>query len=372
VSGSVGSRLRRQGPPVAGAVAGLLLVLAFLAAFGPPLPGPSVSKLLGLEEGSSATPCRPDARYIREPSPPPSGRWRQERPSPLARAEVKGALAGSSLYLIGGQGNGGGSVSSVIRFDPRRDRYQRVADLPTRLDHAGVAANGSNVYVVGGYINSRPTNKVWRYSTATRHWTQLRPLRIARGGLGAVVIGDRLYAVGGGPSTYPNVRAKPYGTLEVLDLRSGRWSFGPDMPTPRHHLAATALGGMLYVIGGRAPTDFSLAAVERYEPSRERWQRLVPLPQGVGGAEALAAGGRILVAGGDDEEGLGDGGGWVTPAAWSLRPGDSRWRRLPDLSQARHGHASAAFGGRLYVFEGSPCPGYGRARSAESLPVPGS
>jgi N-acetylneuraminic acid mutarotase len=141
------------------------------------------------------------------------------------------------------------------------------------------------------------------------------------------------------------------------------------MPTGRHHLAAAALDGMLYVIGGRAPDNFSLSVAERYDPSKGRWQRIPPLPRGAGGLEAVAAGGRVVVTGGDDEDRLQQGGGWVTPAVWSYRPGAPRWRRLPDLSQARHGHAAVGLGGRVYVFEGSPCPGYGRLRSAESLAV---
>jgi Kelch motif len=356
---------------LASALALVFVLVALLATFGPPLPGPSLGELLGIADDSPTQPCTPDARHTRIPSGRASspGRWREEPPSPLSRSEIKAAVADGGVYLIGGQGTGGRSVGSVIRFDPRTGRYTQVAKLPSRLDHAGVAARGSNVYVVGGYVDSRPTGAAWRFSLETRRWTALPSLRAPRGGLGAAAIGDRIYAAGGAPTTFPNYYAKPYGTLEVLDLKTSRWTFARDMPTPRHHVAAAALGGKLYVIGGRSPTDFSLPTAERYDPSHDRWERLAPLPQGVGGAEAAVTGGRLVVTGGGDEEGLADGRGWVTPAVWSLRPDDASWRRMPDLSSARHGHASASFGGRVYVFEGAPCPGYGRQRSVESLKV---
>jgi hypothetical protein len=349
----------------------VVVLVGLLAAFGPPLPGPSLRDLLGIANSSPAAPCTPDARHTRIPGGRPSspGRWREEPPSPLSRTEVKATTAAGGVYLVGGQGAGGRSVASVIRFDSRTGRYRHVTEVPRRVDHAGVAARGANIYVVGGYVNSRPTNAVWRFSIETGRWTALPPLRVARGGLGVAAIGDRIYAAGGAPSTFPDYYAKPYGTLEVLDLRTSRWKLGPDMPTPRHHVAATALDGRLYVVGGRSPTDFSLATVERYDPSREHWDRLAPLPQGAGSADASVVHGRVVVTGGDDEQGLKDGGGWVTPAAWSLRPGEASWRRLPDLSTARHSHASATLGDRVYVFEGAPCPGYGRLRSAESLAV---
>jgi hypothetical protein len=354
-----------------GVVLPMLLVFVVFWAFGPPLPGPSLRELLGLPKGSGDKPCRREARLTRSPSvrAPVRGRWRREPSSPLARVEIAAAVSSGSAYLVGGQGKGGASLASVLRFDPRGGRYQRVARLPARVDHAGVAADRRNLYVVGGYVDSRPTDRVWRYSTRSRRWSELASLPTARGGLGAAVIGGRLYAAGGAPSTYPDYYAKPYGTLEVLDLHSGRWTAGPDMPTARHHVAAAVLDDMLYMVGGRSPSDFALATVERFDPERGRWQRLPRLPQGVGGPAATTSGGRLVVTGGDDEEGLREGGGWVTPAAWSYQPGDSRWRRLPDLSVPRHGHAAAPLGGRVYVFEGAACPGYGRQRSAESLEI---
>ena len=367
-------RLRATGglrAAVMGGVLPALFLLVVLWAFGPPLPGPSLHDLLGLPKGSGPPPCKRQARLTRSPAVPVPGRgrWRREPPSFLARAELAAAVSGGSAYIVGGQGKGGASLASVVRFDPRRRRYEHVAKLPARVDHPGVAADGPNVYVVGGYVDSRPTDRVWRYSTRSRRWTELAHLPTSRGALGAAVIGRRLYAVGGAPSTYPDYFAAPYRTLEILDLRSGRWSAGPDMPTARHHVATAALGGRLYVVGGRAPSDFALATVERFDPADGRWRRLPPLPQGVGAAAAAAFRGRLFITGGDDERGLRDDRAWVTPAAWSYRPGDSRWRRLPDLSVPLQGHASAALGGRLYVFEGAPCPGYGRQRSAESLGI---
>jgi hypothetical protein len=179
------------------------------------------------------------------------------------------------------------------------------------------------------------------------------------------VIGDRLYVVGGAPPAFPNEHVEPYPTLEVYDFGTGRWSAAPDMPTARHHLAAVALDGKFYAIGGHAPHDFSLRAFERFDPARGEWERLPPLPLGVRDLDAVAVRGEIVVTGGDDEEGR----GWVTPAVWSFHPRRGSWQRLPDLRTARHGHASATHGDRIFVLEGSACAGFYRMRAAESLRV---
>ena len=59
----------------------------------------------------------------------------------------------------------------------------------------------------------------------------------------------------------------------------------------------------------------------------------------------------LAIGGGDDEE------QWVTPAAWALAPGDSKWRRLADLNVSRHGHAAAAVDSGVFVFGGGTVPG---------------
>jgi hypothetical protein len=78
----------------------------------------------------------------------------------------------------------------------------------------------------------------------------------------------------------------------------------------------------------------------------------------------VAIGEEVVAIGGGD-----DPAGWVTGATWAYEPGEDRWRRLPDLVHARHGHGAAAVGERAYVFGGAPCPGVGQSGSAEVLDV---
>jgi hypothetical protein len=206
---------------------------------------------------------------------------------------------------------------------------------------------------------------VWRFSPATREWTELASMPRARGGLAGAVIGDRFYAVGGASSAlqrYPRV----VRVLDVYDFRTNTWERGPSMPTPRHHLAASAVDGRLYAIGGRSNRTLAVDVVERFDPSDGTWEAVAPLPLGSGGLEAVTWQGRVIAFGGGDDS----KGGWVTPATWSYDPATARWTRLADMKVPRHGFGAVIVDGRLYALGGAPCARYGRTPAVESIELP--
>jgi non-specific serine/threonine protein kinase len=85
------------------------------------------------------------------------------------------------------------------------------------------------------------------YDPATDAWRSMPDAPTARGGLGAAMVGGRMFVAGG---------EQPAGTfkeIDVFDPQIGKWSRGPDLPTPRHGLGVLAVGNTLYVMSG-APT----------------------------------------------------------------------------------------------------------------------
>ena len=87
----------------------------------------------------------------------------------------------------------------------------------------------------------------------------------------AAVVGDRIVVVGG----------QADGRLvDSTELFHGKqWRTGADIPTPREHLAAASDANFVYAVGGRALSpDKNSAALERYDPSTDKWQRLPDMP----------------------------------------------------------------------------------------------
>ena len=149
----------------------------------------------------------------------------------------------------------------------------------------------------------------------------------------------------------------------VLDLRTRRWVRVPG-PTPREHLAAAALRGVVYVIGGRrAGYDTNLAIVEAYDPALRRWRRLPALPDARGGTGAAAIAGRVVSIGGEEPDGA-----IRTVFAYDVSRG--RWSALPDLPTPRHGLGVVALSGRVWAIAGGPTPGLSVSGAVESLRLP--
>jgi hypothetical protein len=325
-------------------------------------PDGRIKRALGLTELG----CSPSPGSVRNP-PGLVGSWVPVAPIPEGSDEIRAVGVGSRVVLGTGielaeVGHSFRSHRRMYLFDPAENRYTTLPDAPTRIDHPLLAAYGDDVYLVGGFVDGVATRRAWRYSTTEGRWSPLAPMPTARGALGGAVIGEELYAVGGSPPADAQGATTPYATLEILDLRTGRWRSGPPLAFPRHHAGVAAADGFLYVVGGRGATDYSLAYNERFDPRTGRWETLAPLPQGAGGLAAVSLGDEVIaIGGGDDPE------GWVTGASWAYSPGADSWRRLPDLVHARHGHGAAETGGRAYVFGGAPCPGVGRTESAEML-----
>lgn len=136
------------------------------------------------------------------------GRWEDARPCPMARNSAAGAVLDGALWVGGGRTVSGGGTGRLDRYDPNEDRWDTLAPIPRSY--------GSNNQVGGGLA------------------------MVAMGGK-LVAFGGEWFAPGGG-----GVFAETW----IYDPARDAWTAGPAMRTPRHGLAAAAVDGVAYAIGG--------------------------------------------------------------------------------------------------------------------------
>ena len=272
-----------------------------------------------------------------------AARWESRAPLPVSRTEVAAAAAGGRVVVVGGYLADGTSSAHAYAYDPSRDSWRRLPDLPVAVNHAAAATYRGRVYVLGGYVGrGQPLRGAWVLEG--NRWRALPRMPFARAAAAAAVAGHRLYVVGG---------VGPFGLARnalAFDFRRGRWLVLPGI-RPREHLAAAAVRGRVYALGGRlAGIDTNLAAVESFAAGARRWRREPPLPQARGGTGAAVVAGRIVSVGGEELAG-------TMGRVYRFDPRTRRWTRLPDLPTPRHGLGVAALGGRVYVVAGGPRPG---------------
>ena len=98
---------------------------------------------------------------------------------------------------------------------------------------------------------------------------------------------------------------KTTDTSAPLDILSpGTWTPLAPMPTARQEVAAAALGGRVFVIGGFGANAEAVATVEVYDPVTDRWSSAPPLPTARHGLGAATVSDKIYVIGGGPNAGF--------------------------------------------------------------------
>jgi len=272
------------------------------------------------------------------------GPWTSAAPLPTPRSEVAAAVVDGRIAIVGGFLLDGSSSAQVDLYSPGQNRWSRLPDLPVPVNHAMAASDEKRLYVIGGYGEGFRTKLRLAIVYERGLWRRLPQLPAARAAGGAAVVGGKLYVVGGVGETGLARQ------MLVLDRRRETWSTATG-PTPREHLAVTAVNGKLYALGGRtAGYDTNVKLLEVYDPASRRWRELPSVPIARGGTGAAAAAGMLVSIGGERPDG-------TIPSVFGFSFADQRWRPLPWIPTARHGLGVVAVGDRVYAIAGGTEPG---------------
>lgn len=272
------------------------------------------------------------------PSPSPVVPQQQEPSLPSPIEETAAASVNGKLYVMGGFNAAGASLNSVYVFDG--GGWQSGPALPLPLDHPSATTLDDRLYIAGGHSNGRDSARLFRLDGD--RWTELAPMRFARGGHALVAVAGKLYAIGGNNSA---INVAP---VEAYDPAANSWSAVTSLPAPRNHVSGFVAAGKACVAGGRYPTT---ARVDCLDPGSLAWSRLPDLPQPTSGAGAMAfAGGGAVIAGGQNasETAIVD---QVTHYA------GSGWTAAEHMLTPRHGFELAMLDGRAWACGGGTAPG---------------
>jgi N-acetylneuraminic acid mutarotase len=187
---------------------------------------------------------------------PSTNRWRRLPAAPTPRAAHAAEFVGERLYVAGGA-NDSGSVRSLEIYDVARRRWSSGPSFPgpARNHTTGVSSRGW-FYVLAGRDASNYT-AAERYNPRRRRWQRLPDLRTPRGGIASVRLRDGRIVVFGGEEL--GAGGQTIEEVELFNPRTRRWRFLPDMRTPRHGLGGVALGNRVFALEGGPQPGFAFS-----------------------------------------------------------------------------------------------------------------
>ena len=142
------------------------------------------------------------------------------------------------VVILGGTttGNCEDSLSSVERYDLKKNESQKLAPLPFEICRMASVKYGDNIVVVGG------CNKHWEaldtvilYNIKKEKSHFLPPMKSKRSGCTAVVSGNYIVVLGGFS------KVGPLKSVEAFNFESNTWEELPEMSEPRYLSAAVAV-----------------------------------------------------------------------------------------------------------------------------------
>lgn len=259
---------------------------------------------------------------------------------PTKRSEMASTLLNSKIYVSGGI-NFWGSNKRFEVYDIKADSWKRLAALPKKLNHIGLAAYKDKVYLSGGFFNARQTKFstiLYEYNVKNDQWIKLVEMPDVRAAHVMIYRDNHLHLIGG----------RKHETIWSFNLQSQTWEKDiiAALPEKRDHINVLQDEQNLYLVGGRKRGG-PQADCWKYDFEEKEWKTFAVLPTPRGGQSACLHDQQIHVIGGED---LHEGKTYARHDVFDLRKNE--WREGKPLTIARHGFISELVEDNWYIYGG--------------------
>lgn len=207
----------------------------------------------------------------------------------------------------------------VLAF--QADTWASKASMNHARAYLGVAGVNGKIYAIGGdegsetgncmtgtSMTSNVVNYTEEYDPSSNVWTEKAEMPTSRALFGTAVFQDKIYCIGGYNAENLPVGTEDWGwktqyyTLpvnEVYNPASNTWQSLAAMPTPRYSAATNVLDGVIYVMGGHAMTDLTVAynVTEAYNIQTNTWTTKTPSPLPISSSSSAIVDDKIYVLG---------------------------------------------------------------------------
>lgn len=208
----------------------------------------------------------------------------------LAACEIDG-----KIYAIGG-------TNGVMHSGQFGDAYLQIYDItqnkwslgplmkyPRMM--LGVAQAEGKIYAIGGGWSSYLSQKIEVYDPILKIWTEKTERPKASSAFGTCTINGKIYTFGG---TSTDGKFPGY----IYDIATDTWALMTEILVPSVGIAYVHSNGKIYAMGGVNKDYNTIKTLQVYDIASDKWELKSDLPQARFGATAVADGNKIYVFGG--------------------------------------------------------------------------
>src|SRR5215469_9297869 len=265
----------------------------------------------------------------------PPNTWAGTGQMNVARASHTATLLPNGKVLIAG----GGTAKAEL-YNPATRTFSLTGRMPVAVtDATATLLRTGKVLVAGGLQGNHQVSSAELYNPGTGTWSPTGSMNRARSGQTATLLPNGQVLVAGGFNNCDDDFCSDTKTAELYDPATGTWSGTGSMHVAREQHTATLLpNGQVLVAGGLNEGGFGNGAryssAELYNPATGKWSAAPSMAKvHVGATATPLRNGWVLVAGGDTKvaeiyEPQRDI--WVSPGAMSIARSDPAAALLPD------------------------------------------
>jgi N-acetylneuraminic acid mutarotase len=225
--------------------------------------------------------------------------------------------------------------------------WVELSPTPIKRTESSAVLVGNKIYLLGGFTPKGVSRKVDVWDLESSVWSRTTPLPRGLHHTTVSVVDNKLYVIGG----FDSATWRPSNINYAYDPQTHRWTKKALMPTARGSLAAGVVNGKIHLVGGAHRKLFNLVntpAHEVYDPKTDSWVTLASMPTArdhltvsIINNKLHAIGGRVDV---DYNKNLN------THEAYDSKT--NKWRNYEPLPTARSGITSQVLNGLIHVFGG--------------------
>ncbi|XP_067350033.1 kelch repeat and BTB domain-containing protein 13 [Channa argus] len=155
---------------------------------------------------------------------------------------------------------------TVCYLDEAGNTWKVLTDLPldASTSMAGVTVLDNKLYIIGGVRGSHKhvVDTCFCYSVENNSWSRIASPAQLRYNLGLVGVDGRLHAIGG------ECERTAMSSVEIYDIKSGKWSFAAHLPRPVAGAACTKTMSRIFVCLWRPPET---TEIYEYVSEKDKW-----------------------------------------------------------------------------------------------------